>query len=77
MELESVRPGEGVGEEELRLRVSVLPLRLRVDQDVLLFVQAFFQEQPADDPFEPADLEAASEAAPAQTGTPLFLLPTP
>ena len=50
---------------------AALPLRLRVDQDVLLFLQAFFQEQPADDTFEPADLDAASEAVATQTGTSL------
>ena len=52
MELESVRPDSG---EELRLRVSSLPLRLRIDQDVVTFLQTFFA----------ADGPAAEEAAPA------------
>lgn len=40
VELESVCPDSG--NEELRLKVSVLPLRLRLDQDVVTFLQAFF-----------------------------------
>ena len=37
-----MRPVEGGTDEELRLRVSCLPVRLRVDQDVVTFLQAFF-----------------------------------
>ena len=48
-----MRPDSGA--EELRLRVSSLPLRLRIDQDVVTFLQAFFA----------ADGPAAEEAAPA------------
>ena len=53
VELESVRPDSG--DEELRLRVSSLPLRLRIDQDVVTFLQTFFA----------ADGPAAEIAAPA------------
>ena len=40
VELEAVRPGEGESsEEELRLSIAVLPLRLRIDQAVVDFCQ--------------------------------------
>ncbi len=40
VELEAVRPGEGEGsEEELRLSIALLPLRLRIDQAVVDFCQ--------------------------------------
>ncbi len=40
VELEAVRPGEGEGsEEELRLSMALLPLRLRIDQAVVDFCQ--------------------------------------
>ena len=42
VELEAVRPGGEEGGEELRLGAAVLPLRLRVDQAVVEFLQAFF-----------------------------------
>ena len=42
MELEAVRPGGEEGGEELRLGAAVLPLRLRVDQAVVEFLQGFF-----------------------------------
>ena len=44
VELEAVRP-DGAGkaeEEEYRLSVALLPLRLRVDQNMVTFLQAFF-----------------------------------
>jgi hypothetical protein len=42
VELAAVRPngGAGGGEEELRLGAAVLPLRLRIDQAVVEFLQA-------------------------------------
>ncbi|BDA50280.1 probable autophagy-related protein 2 at C-terminar half [Coccomyxa sp. Obi] len=42
VELEAVRPGGDSGGEELRLGAAVLPLRLRVDQAVVEFLQVFF-----------------------------------
>lgn len=42
VELEAVRPGGDGGGEELRLGAAVLPLRLRVDQAVVEFLQGFF-----------------------------------
>ncbi len=42
VELEAVRPGGDSGGEELRLGAAVLPLRLRVDQAVVEFLQGFF-----------------------------------
>ena len=43
VELEAVRPGECNGaDEELRLSIAVLPLRLRIDQAVVDFCQACF-----------------------------------
>ena len=42
-----MRPGEGEGsEEELRLSVALLPLRLRIDQAVVDFCQAGLSPQP-------------------------------
>ena len=43
VELEAVRPGECDGaDEELRLSIAILPLRLRIDQAVVDFCQARF-----------------------------------
>lgn len=42
VELEAVRPGGDNSGEELRLSAAVLPLRLRVDQAVVEFLQGFF-----------------------------------
>ena len=42
VELEAVRPdGAGQAEEEYRLAVTLLPLRLRIDQNIVLFLQDF------------------------------------
>jgi len=40
VELDAVRPGGGAGGEELRLGAALLPLRLRLDQAVVDFLQA-------------------------------------
>lgn len=61
MELESVKPDSG--NEELRLKVSALPLRVRIDQDVVAFMQAFFAQEEDDLASEPVALEP--EASPA------------
>ena len=43
VELEAVRPdGGSQAEEEYRLSVALLPLRLRIDQNMVAFLQAFF-----------------------------------
>ena len=44
VELEAVKP-DGPGsskEEEFRLSVALLPLRLRIDQNIVTFLQGFF-----------------------------------
>ena len=40
VELDAVRPGGGAAGEELRLGAALLPLRLRLDQAVVDFLQA-------------------------------------
>lgn len=43
VELEAVRPdGAEQAEEEYRLSVALLPLRLRIDQNIVAFLQDFF-----------------------------------
>ena len=61
VELESVRPDSG--NEELRLKVSALPLRLRIDQDIVTFLQAFLADDSDSLTAEAEPLEA--EVAPA------------
>ncbi|WVR04987.1 hypothetical protein IAU60_001999 [Kwoniella sp. DSM 27419] len=46
LELQGVRLQEG-GEEEMRLRAKILPLRLHVDQDALDFLKRFFSFKPS------------------------------
>ena len=49
VELEAVRPdGAGQAEEEYRLSVVLLPLRLRIDQNIVTFLQEFFAASEAD-----------------------------
>lgn len=49
VELEAVRPdGAGQAEEEYRLSVALLPLRLRIDQNIVVFLQDFFAASEAD-----------------------------
>lgn len=56
------------GDEELRLKVSALPLRLRVDQDVIAFLQVFLSEEIDTLLAEPEHLEAQDAPAVAQQG---------
>ena len=46
-ELESIRPDDG--HEELRVKLSALPLRLRLDQNIVTFLQNFFTEEKGKD----------------------------
>ena len=49
VELEAVRPDSaGPAEEEYRLSVALLPLRLRIDQNIVVFLQEFFAASEAD-----------------------------
>ncbi|KAL3156294.1 hypothetical protein ABBQ32_012565 [Trebouxia sp. C0010 RCD-2024] len=49
VELEAVRPdGAGQAEEEYRLSAALLPLRLRIDQNIVAFLQDFFSAPEAD-----------------------------
>ena len=65
MELEAVKPDSG--NEELRLKVSALPLRVRIDQDIVTFLQGFFLEETdliASEPFTEIQAELTAQAAP-------------
>lgn len=64
MELEAVRPDSGGG-EELRLLVSSQPMRLRIDQDVIIFLQSFFTLEANDSPSESV---AREDSAVEETG---------
>ena len=55
VQVESVRPDSG--NEELRLKVSALPLRLRIDQDIITFLQSFLAEDVDSLAAEPEPLE--------------------
>ena len=58
MELESLQADDGA--EEVRAKLSALPVRLRIDQNVVSFLQGFFAEDHKDtlfDSFEKLDLE--------------------
>ena len=58
LELEAVRPdvaGNGQQEEEFRLSMKLLPLRLRLHQSMITFLQGFFASPvPADSPRQKA-----------------------
>ncbi|KAK9836947.1 hypothetical protein WJX81_001853 [Elliptochloris bilobata] len=80
VELDAVRPGGGAAGEELRLGAALLPLRLRLDQAVVDFLQDFALAPSADegdgemvdwmgcDAFEPAK----ETAEPELEGEPFF-----
>ncbi|KAI8990792.1 hypothetical protein BDF20DRAFT_2784 [Mycotypha africana] len=42
LELTSLKPVPGDPQQELRLKVKILPIRMYVDQDALIFLQTFF-----------------------------------
>ena len=65
VQLESVRPDSG--NEELRLKISALPLRLRIDQDIITFLQIFLAEDVDTLAAEPEPLEP-QEALPQHQG---------
>ena len=61
VELEAVRPdGAGQAEEEYRLSVALLPLRLRIDQNIVVFLQGFFPASEADKGTEERPKEVAA-----------------
>lgn len=61
VELEAVRPdGAGQAEEEYRLSVALLPLRLRIDQNIVVFLQGFFAASEADKGTEERSKEVAA-----------------
>ncbi|KAK9835694.1 hypothetical protein WJX74_005996 [Apatococcus lobatus] len=84
VELETVRTSngqaggaEGVGAEEARMRVALLPLRLRLDKHVITFLCAFIAPpDPNYADFEAVDATAVplpeAPAAPQPAGSPFF-----
>ncbi|WVF72370.1 hypothetical protein IAT40_007185 [Kwoniella sp. CBS 6097] len=70
VELTGVRLEEG-GEEEMRLRAKILPLRLHVDQDALDFLKRFFSFKPPV-PTPLTATTATSPSSPSSKNDPFF-----
>ncbi|XP_041845733.1 autophagy-related protein 2 homolog A [Melanotaenia boesemani] len=65
-----VCPESGLGGPECCLRVSLLPLRLNIDQDALFFLKDFFSNLASFvNPYLPVDPAAEVKADPAQKGS--------
>ncbi|CAG5990205.1 unnamed protein product [Menidia menidia] len=65
-----VCPDSGLGGPECCLRVSLLPLRLNIDQDALFFLKDFFSNLASSvNPYLPVDPAAEVKADPSQRGS--------
>lgn len=65
-----VLPESGLGGPECCLRVSLLPLRLNIDQDALFFLKDFFSNLASSvNPYMPVDPAAEVKVDPSQKGS--------